>query len=84
MEYLPAFDFFGSYLHFYVNHKKKVYTHLGGILSIISISICIFIFIILLKELIDRKNPQITENDYINREFKKIKFGEKKYIFLGQ
>ena len=78
MEYLPAFDFFGSYLHFYVNHKKKVYTHLGGILSIISISICIFIFIILLKELIDRKNPQITENDYINREFKKIKFGEKK------
>ena len=78
MEYLPAFDFFGSYLHWYVNHKKKVYTRLGGIFSIISIFICIFILVILLKELIDRKNPQITENDNPNSEYKKIKFGEKK------
>ena len=78
MDYLPAFDFFGAYLHWYVNHKKKLYTRLGGILSIISISICATIFFILFKKLIERKNPQITEDDYPNSEFKKIKFGEEK------
>ena len=43
-----------------------------------SIIICAIIFIILFKELMDRNNPQTTENDYPNSEFKKIKFGEKK------
>ena len=78
MEYLSAIDFFGSHLHWYVNHKKKLYTRLWGILSIISISICVSLFIILLKELIDRKNPQITEDDYPHKEYKKIKFGDEK------
>ena len=78
MEYLASFDFFGSYLHWYVNHKKKLYTRLGGVLSIISFLICGLIFIILFNDFIDRKNPQITENDNPNSEFKKIKFGEKK------
>ena len=78
MEYLPAVDFFGSHLHWYVNHKKKLYTRLGGILSLLSILICAPLFIILIKELINRNNPQTTENDYSNNEFKKIKFREKK------
>ena len=73
MEYLPAFDFFGSHLHWYVNHKKKLYTRLGGLLSITSILICTLIFIILFKELMDRNNPQITENDYPNNGYKKNK-----------
>ena len=78
MEYLAAFDFFGSHLHWYVNHKKKLYSRLGGILSIISLLVCAPFFIILLTDLINRNNPQITENDYSITDFKKIKFREKK------
>ena len=75
---LSSCDFFGSYLHLYVNHQKKVYTNLGGILSTISFIICVVIVVILFTDFIQRENPNITEIDEINKEFKKIKFNEEK------
>ena len=81
MDILISLDFFGSYLHWYVNHQKKVYTQLGGVLTIISFSICIMILAFQFTELLNRDNPQTTENDIINNEFKKISFyNEKIYI----
>ena len=78
MEFLTSLDFFGSYLHWYVNHKKKVYTPLGGVLTSISSIICVSLLVYLFREFFSRKDPQITENDDISYEFKKIKFGEEK------
>ena len=80
MQFLISLDCYGSFLHWYVNHQKKVYTRLGGILTIISSSICISILIFLLNELVIRNNPNITENDESNYEFKKIKFNEQKIL----
>ena len=78
MDFFTSLDFFGSYLHWYVNRKKKVYTPLGGILTTISAIICIFLLGFLFTEFFRRDNPQITENDEISNDYKKIKFGEEK------
>ena len=76
MEILRSLDFFGSYLHWYVNQKKKVYTRLGGILSVISIVICFIVLVYLLSGIINRKNPQTTEEEQSINEYQIIKFGE--------
>ena len=78
MDFFTSLDLFGSHLHFFVNHKKKLYTPLGGILTSISSIICASLLVYLLKEFFGRDNPQITENDEVNNEYKKIKFGEEK------
>ena len=78
MEFLISLDFFGAHLHWYVNHQKKVYTRLGGILTFISFIVCSIISTFIFKNFIIRENPNIMENDKINTEFKKIKFGEEK------
>ena len=78
MKLFVSLDFFGAYLHWYVNHQKKVYTSLGGVLTSISLMICTLISAFYLKNFISRVNPQITENDEANNQFKKIKFGEQK------
>ena len=75
---LSSCDFFGSYLHLYVNQRKKVYTSLGGILTLISFIICITILVFLCNDFMQRENPNTTEIDEINKEFKKIKFNEEK------
>ena len=78
MQLFVSLDFFGTYLHWYVNHQKKVYTSLGGILTTISFIACALISSMYFKDFIKRETPQTTENDEPNNEFKKIKFGEEK------
>ena len=78
MELFKSLDFFGSYLHWYVNKQKKVYTLLGGVFTIISLIICFIVLISLLNGIITRNNPQITMDDQPSFEYPKIKFGEKK------
>ena len=75
---LVSLDFFGSYLHWYVNRQKKLYTRLGGILTIISFIINLLVLIILLQNFLIRDNPQITENVDANNDYKKIKFEDEK------
>ena len=78
MNLLISFDLFGSYLHWYVNHQKKVYTQLGGILTIISLSICITLLAFLFSNFLTRENPQTTANDVINNDYKKVSFYQEK------
>ena len=78
MNVLKSIDFFGSFFHWYAKRQKKLYTNLGGILTIFSIIICGTLLAILFNDCLGRKNPQVTENEEINVEFKKIKFGEEK------
>ena len=81
MQVLAALDFFGSNFHLYVNHQKKVFTRLGGVLTLISLEICIVIFSYLVNGFINREDPQITENDETSLEFKKISF-KKENIYI--
>ena len=78
MNLLISLDFFGSYLHWYVNNQKKIYTRLGGVLTIISFLICIMILVFNFTDYINRKNPQITTNDVVSNEVKKISFDKEK------
>ena len=71
-------DFFGSFFHWYANRQKKLYTNLGGVLTIFSFVICGSILTFLFRDCLGRTNIKATENDEINTEFKKIKFGEEK------
>ena len=81
MQLFVSLDLFGAYLHWYVNHQKKVYTILGGILTSICLIVCTIISTIIFNNFIKREKPNVTENDQTNIEFKKIKFGEEK-IFI--
>ena len=78
MSVLKSIDFFGSFFHWYAKRQKKLYTTLGGILTLFSFIVCGTILGFLFNDCLGKTNPQITENDEINTEFKKIKFGEEK------
>ena len=78
MKMLISLDFFGTYLHWYVNRQKKLYTRLGGIFTIISFIICFLVLLYLLKEFFIRNNPQIIESVDASNDYKKIRFGEEK------
>ena len=78
MELFVSLDFFGGYLHWYVNHQKKIYTRLGGILTTLSFIICFAISTFFFRNFIKRGNPILTENNFISKKLKKIKFGEEK------
>ena len=83
METFVSLDFFGSFLHWYVNYKKKVYTSLGGILTVFSSIICCILLAFLIKDFTSRDNPNITEND-MSKIFTKIDtYTEKDLVTIG-
>ena len=71
-------DFFGIKYNFFTEGKPKLYTLLGGILSIISIIICLLVFFSITSEDIRRNNPTITTSTIHSEGYKKIKFGKEK------
>ena len=71
-------DLFGTRCTFYNDKMPKLYTVVGGILSIISILVCIIIFIIFSLDDIKRKFPNTTISSIPSERYKKIKFGEEK------
>ena len=77
---LKYVDFFGTTFNFYTEKNRKLYTPLGGILTLFSIIICIIIFLLMnLDEL--RHNSPISSTSIIQEEYHNIKFiQEKLYI----
>jgi len=75
---IKYFDLFGTRCTFYSDKMPKLYTVVGGILSIFSILVCIIIFIIFSLDDIKRKSPNTTISSIPNAGYKKIKFNEEK------
>ena len=71
-------DFFGTKYSFYSNGKPKLYTILGGILSIISIIVCLLVFFFITLDDIFRKNPTVTTSSIPSEGYHKIKFDKEK------
>ena len=71
-------DLFGTRCTFYSDKMPKLYTVIGGILSIFSILVCIIIFIIFSLDDIKRKFPNTTISSIPNAGIKKIKFRDAK------
>ena len=76
---ITYFDMFGTKNTFYTNHKPKLYTLMGGILTILSFSFCVIVFLYHSLDDFKRTSP-ITSTSYFPFDVnqRKIKFGEKK------
>ena len=59
-EILKYLDFFGTSFTFYIEKQRKLYTNLGGILSLLSLSLGIIVFIYINLEEFLHKNPIST------------------------
>ena len=77
-ELVKYVDLFGTRCSFYNDKMPKLYTVTGGIFSIISILVCIFIFIIFSLDDLKRTNPITTISSIPSEGYRKIKFGEEK------
>ena len=80
-EIIKYCDLFGTKYNFYTDGKAKLYTILGGILSILSIILCIIIFVIINLDDISRLYPIVAMSSIPTENHNKIKFGEEK-IFI--
>ena len=81
-EIIKYCDFFGTKYHFYTDGKPKLYTMLGGILSVISIIICLLVFFCITSDDIFRKTPTVTTSSIPSEGYHKIKFGKKKIFAM--
>ena len=71
-------DLFGTSCTFYNDKMPKLYTVVGGILSIFSILVCIIIFIIFSLDDLKRKFPNTAISSIPNAGYRKIKFSKEK------
>ena len=71
-------DLFGTRCTFYSEKMPKLYTVTGGIFSILSILVCILIFVVFSLDDLKRKDPHITTSSIPSEGYRKIKFGEEK------
>ena len=76
-EFLRYLDFFGTKCSFYTENRLKLYTPLGGLLSIASFVAGIFIFVHINMSSFKREDPSIITS-LIEEENHKIKFSEEK------
>ena len=71
-------DLFGTRCTFYSEKMPKLYTVIGGIFSMISILVCILIFLIFSIDDLKRKFPITTTSSIPSEGYRKIKFGKEK------
>ena len=76
-EFLRYLDLFGTKCSFYTEQKLKLYTPLGGILSIASIITAIFIFISINLSSFKKEDPELITKSIIEEDHI-IKFSEEK------
>jgi hypothetical protein len=76
-EFLRYLDLFGTKCSFYTEQKLKLYTPLGGILSIASIGCAIFIFIYINLSSFKKEDPELITRSIIEEDHI-IKFSEEK------
>ena len=77
LEFLKFIDLFGTKYNFYIERHRKLYTPIGGLLTLISIIIGIFVFIYVEKDDIMHKTPTSTTS-ISKDEYKKITFLQEK------
>ena len=76
--FLRYMDLFGTKYTFYSNKRPRLYTKTGGILSIISILLCIIFSLFFNLDDLRRVSPIITTSSIPSVGYRKIKFGDEK------
>ena len=75
---LRYIDVFGTRFTFFNNKMPRLYTVIGGILSIISIIVCLLSFIFFSLNDLTRSFPFVTISSIPTEGYRKIKFGREK------
>ena len=77
IEILKYLDFFGTKFNFYTEKSRKLYTPLGGILTMLSIIFGIIIFIFVNLDYFEHNIPNSTTST-MEDNYRKIKFKDEK------
>ena len=75
---LKYIDVFGTRFTFFNNKTPRLYTVIGGILSIISIFVCLLSFISFSLNDLNRSFPIVSISSIPTQGYRKIKFGKEK------
>ena len=75
---LKYLDIFGKKCSFYVEKTPKLYSVTGGILSIISITLCFFVFIFTSLDDFLRTFPNVNISSALPKDYHKIRFSKEK------
>ena len=81
INFFEKIDFLGSKFHFYDGLSLKKRTHIGGILTFVLLIISIYLIIIFGKELVLRKNPNITFSTQNDSSYEYINLKKENLIF---
>ena len=81
IHFFEKIDFLGSKFHFYDGLSLKKRTHIGGILTFVLLIISIYLIIIFGKELVLRKNPNITFSTQNDSSYEYINLKKENLIF---
>ena len=77
LEIFKYLDCFGTTFNFYIERNRKLYTSLGGILSILSFIFGILVFIFINLDDLLQRNPSSTTS-IAKENYRKIKFKDEK------
>ena len=81
INFFEKIDLLGSKFHFYDGLSLKKRTHIGGILTFVLLIISIYLIIIFGKELVLRKNPNITFSTQNDSSYEYINLKKENLIF---
>ena len=76
-EFLKYIDCFGAEINFYIEKNRKFYNPLGGILTLLSVALSVFVFICINYKDFSHENP-MTSSFILRENYNNIKFGEEK------
>ena len=82
-KYLLLCDLFGQTPGFYINDNKELKSYLGGIITLIIISLSIIMGIILGKEILQKKNPSVNLITESYESPKKINYFDNYEVLLS-
>ena len=72
-EFLKYIDCFGAEINFYIEKNRKFYNTLGGILTLLSVALSVFVFICINYKDFSHENP-ITSSFILRENYNKIAF----------
>jgi len=76
--FIKYMDLFGTRCTFYSDKMPKLYTVTGGIFTMISLFLCLLVFVVFSLDDLKRKFPSTTISFIPSEGYRKIKFGQEK------
>ena len=79
---LKFIDFFGKKIEFQIEKKTRFKTVIGGVLSLLKLSLSIFLFYSLGNNMINRTDPDVVVSEIFNPHPSQTPIGKNDYFFM--